>query len=89
MRGLQDKVIVVCAGGTGTNDGPSNRASIGAAAALREATVSSAAGASVPGNGRSRSGANSTLSLRPVAPRAARNSLSSGSRTIAVSIDRP
>ncbi len=35
MRGLQDKVIVVCAGGTGTNDGPSNRASIGGATARR------------------------------------------------------
>ena len=35
MRGLADKVIVVCAGGTGTNDGPSNRASIGGATARR------------------------------------------------------
>ncbi len=35
MRGLKDKVIVVCAGGTGTNDGPSNRASIGGVTARR------------------------------------------------------
>ncbi|HEX4430646.1 MAG TPA: SDR family oxidoreductase [Frankiaceae bacterium] len=35
MRGLENKVIVVCAGGTGTNDGPSNRASIGGATARR------------------------------------------------------
>ena len=35
MRGLQDKVIVICAGGTGTNDGPSNRASIGGVTARR------------------------------------------------------
>jgi NAD(P)-dependent dehydrogenase (short-subunit alcohol dehydrogenase family) len=35
VRGLSDKVIVVCAGGTGTNDGPSNRASIGGATARR------------------------------------------------------
>ncbi len=35
MRGLEGKVIVVCAGGTGTNDGPSNRASIGGATAVR------------------------------------------------------
>jgi NAD(P)-dependent dehydrogenase (short-subunit alcohol dehydrogenase family) len=35
VRGLQDKVVVVCAGGTGKNDGPSNRASIGGATARR------------------------------------------------------
>lgn len=35
MRGLEGKVIVVCAGGTGSNDGPSNRASIGGATARR------------------------------------------------------
>jgi NAD(P)-dependent dehydrogenase (short-subunit alcohol dehydrogenase family) len=35
VRGLEGKVIVVCAGGTGTNDGPSNRASIGGATARR------------------------------------------------------
>ena len=37
------------------------------------------------GIGRSRSGANSTLSLSPAAPRAARSSLSSGSSTIGIS----
>ena len=35
MRGLQDKVIVVCAGGTGATDGTSNGASIGGATARR------------------------------------------------------
>jgi NAD(P)-dependent dehydrogenase (short-subunit alcohol dehydrogenase family) len=35
VRGLSGKVVVVCAGGTGTNDGPSNRASIGGATARR------------------------------------------------------
>src|SRR5690349_5950976 len=35
VRGLEGKVVVICAGGTGTNDGPSNRASIGGATARR------------------------------------------------------
>jgi NAD(P)-dependent dehydrogenase (short-subunit alcohol dehydrogenase family) len=35
VRGLQDKVIVVCAGGTGATDGTSNGASIGGATARR------------------------------------------------------
>jgi NAD(P)-dependent dehydrogenase (short-subunit alcohol dehydrogenase family) len=35
MRGLQDKVIVVCAGGTGATDGTSHGASIGGATARR------------------------------------------------------
>src|SRR3954468_19390977 len=35
MRGLQDKVIVICAGGTGATDGTSNGASIGGATARR------------------------------------------------------
>lgn len=35
MRGLTGKVIVVCAGGTGGNDGTSNKASIGGATARR------------------------------------------------------
>ncbi len=35
MRGLQDKVVVVCAGGTGATDGTSHGASIGGATARR------------------------------------------------------
>lgn len=35
MRGLEDKVIVVCAGGTGATDGTSHGASIGGATARR------------------------------------------------------
>src|SRR5687768_15392671 len=35
MRGLQDKVIVVAAGGLGASDGSSNSASIGGVTAIR------------------------------------------------------
>jgi NAD(P)-dependent dehydrogenase (short-subunit alcohol dehydrogenase family) len=35
VRGLEDKVVVICAGGTGADEGPSNRASIGGATARR------------------------------------------------------
>ena len=35
MRGLQDKVIVVAAGGLGASDGSSNSASIGGVTAVR------------------------------------------------------
>lgn len=59
MRGLQDKVIVVCAGGTGASDGTSHGASIGGVTARRLA----AEGAKVVVGDLSRPAADTTVDL--------------------------